>query len=132
MPVVHWPLVGGRPVMEIALPQLQRSGRTRRTLLADTGGGTLNSVFELVLADTDCRSCGGTLSHFVHLRGSYQGRFPLYWLRIQISALGFDQRIPVIGVSTSIPHLDGIACFRFLNRFTYGNFGRFDQFGLEN
>jgi hypothetical protein len=26
---------------------------------------------------------------------------------------------------------DGIACFRFLNRFTYGNFGDPGQFGLE-
>jgi hypothetical protein len=26
---------------------------------------------------------------------------------------------------------DGIACFRFLNRFTYGNFGDPNQFGLE-
>jgi hypothetical protein len=25
----------------------------------------------------------------------------------------------------------GIACFRFLNRFTYGNFGDPNQFGLE-
>jgi hypothetical protein len=27
--------------------------------------------------------------------------------------------------------LQGIACFRFLNRFTYGNFGDADLFGLE-
>jgi hypothetical protein len=27
--------------------------------------------------------------------------------------------------------LEGIACFRFLNRFTYGNFAGADQFGLE-
>jgi hypothetical protein len=26
---------------------------------------------------------------------------------------------------------DGIACFRFLNRFTYGNFGAATHFGLE-
>ena len=27
--------------------------------------------------------------------------------------------------------LDGLACFRFLNRFSYGNFGDPGQFGLE-
>ena len=28
-------------------------------------------------------------------------------------------------------HLDGIAGFRFLNRFTFGNFGNPSEFGLE-
>jgi hypothetical protein len=26
----------------------------------------------------------------------------------------------------------GLACFRFLNRFTYGNFGAPERFGLES
>jgi len=30
------------------------------------------------------------------------------------------------------PGFDGTACFGFLNRFTYGNFGDPGQFGLES
>jgi hypothetical protein len=37
-----------------------------------------------------------------------------------------------VGVQTPPTGFDGIACFRFLNRFTYGNFGSSTQFGLEN
>jgi hypothetical protein len=50
---------------------------------------------------------------------------------MQIPTLGFDQYLRAVAV----PHLpigfDGVACFRFLSRFTYGNFGDPDQFGLE-
>ena len=37
----------------------------------------------------------------------------------------------VVGVPSVPPGFDGIACFPFLNRFTYGNFGDSGQFGLE-
>jgi hypothetical protein len=36
-----------------------------------------------------------------------------------------------VGVPYPPPDFDGIACFRFLNRFTYGNFGDKNAFGLE-
>jgi hypothetical protein len=131
MPLATWRLTGERPVIEIQLVSAQGDGRITRKLLADTGGGTRKSDFELVLSEQDCQSCGGIQSHTVNLRGSIQGTYSLYVVRVEISRLSFDHRIPVIAVPVSIPDLDGIACFRFLNRFTYGNFGRVDQFGLE-
>lgn len=42
-------------------------------------------------------------------------------------------RLPVAAVpANALPTgLDGIAAFRFLNRFAYGNFGAPEHFGLE-
>jgi hypothetical protein len=52
-------------------------------------------------------------------------------LRVQIPQLRFDHHVRAVAV-TQTPHdLDGIACFRFLNRFTYGNFGDPASFALE-
>jgi hypothetical protein len=45
--------------------------------------------------------------------------------------LGFDHQVNAVGVPTISPGLGGIACFRFLNQFTCGNFGDPKQFGLE-
>jgi hypothetical protein len=36
-----------------------------------------------------------------------------------------------VGVRSVPAGFDGIACFAFLDRFTYGNFGDPGQFGLE-
>src|SRR5437879_3109927 len=46
-------------------------------------------------------------------------------------ALGFAKYLRVVGVLSVPPGLDGIACFSFLNRFHYGNFGDPGLFGLE-
>ena len=64
-------------------------------------------------------------------RRIFTGLFPLYRIRVEIPRLGFSRGISVIGVPTPPTSLDGIACFRFLNRFTYGNFGNAGEFGLE-
>jgi ammonia channel protein AmtB len=102
-----------------------------RTLLADSGAGTATSPFDLLLNESDCLACGAySLSH-VRLGGAYSGLFPLYTLRIQITALNFDDDVEVVGVSHMLSGLHGTAAFRFLNRFTYGNFGNSNQFGLE-
>lgn len=37
----------------------------------------------------------------------------------------------VVGVADTPKGFDGIACFPFLNRFTYGNFGDRASFTLE-
>jgi hypothetical protein len=50
---------------------------------------------------------------------------------VQLPALGFDARLRVVAVPHLPPGFDGVACFRFLNRFTYGNFGNSNAFGLE-
>jgi hypothetical protein len=99
-------------------------------LLADSGGGSLHSSFDLIMPEDDCVSCGGKASSPVTLDGAYEGTFPRYLLRIQIPALGFDQRVYVVGVP-SVQDFAGLACFRFLNRFGYGNFGDPARFGLE-
>jgi hypothetical protein len=50
---------------------------------------------------------------------------------VRIPALNFDEPVPAVGVS-QVPHgFDGIAGFKFLSRFHYGNFGTPDQFGLD-
>lgn len=47
-------------------------------------------------------------------------------------ALGFARKVRVVGVPSVPAGFDGIACFGFLNRFHYGNFGDPGQFGLES
>lgn len=42
---------------------------------------------------------------------------------IEIPARSFIDSVPVVGVPQVPWSFDGIACFRFLNRFHYGNFG---------
>jgi len=52
---------------------------------------------------------------------------------LEIPALSVARRVRVVAVSdTACPAgMDGIAYFRFLSSFTYGNFGARRQFGLE-
>jgi hypothetical protein len=102
-----------------------------RQLIADTGAGTAQAGFELLLHDNDCQLCGGIPSYPVTLGGAYTGSFPVYVVRIQIPALGFDHHLRAAAVPSCPPGFDGIACFRFLNRFAYGNFGDPSRFGLE-
>ena len=45
--------------------------------------------------------------------------------------LSFARLVQVVGVPAVPDDLDGIACFAFLNLFTYGNFGNPNSFGLE-
>jgi hypothetical protein len=101
------------------------------SLLADTGAGNSKSRFELILADSDCLLCGGTAGSIIRLGGAYEGDFPLYQLRVQIPQLGFDDVIAVAGVPANPEGFEGIAGFRFLNRFGYGNFANPGEFGLE-
>ncbi len=51
--------------------------------------------------------------------------------RVQVPSLSFDHKVRVVGVPTVPAGFAGIACFSFLNRFTYGNFGDPARFGLE-
>lgn len=67
----------------------------------------------------------------VNLGGAYAGSFPVYTVRIEIAVLGFAKVVRVVGVPSITTGFDGIACFGFLNRFHYGNFGDSALFGLE-
>jgi hypothetical protein len=56
---------------------------------------------------------------------------PVYLIRIDIPELGFNEDVTAAGTTNFPRGFHGLACFRFLNRFTYGNFGDPGQFGLE-
>jgi hypothetical protein len=131
MPRTTWPLLQTRPRVEIVLTLAIGGQPTRRVLLADTGAGSEWSAFELVLEESDCLICGGGPTTFAHLKGAYSGSYPIYGVRVQIPQICFDNNVEVVGVNKAPSGFDGIACFRFLNRFTYGNFGARDQFGIE-
>jgi hypothetical protein len=126
----RWPLLRGEPIIEVVLTLKQGSTKTTRTLLADTGAGNAYSSFELLLDEQDCIACGGKKAQTVQLGGAYSGTFPRYRLRVEIPQLQFSGRVLVVGVP-GLAGLDGIAGFRFVNRFTYGNFGDPREFGLE-
>lgn len=126
-----WPLLRGRPQVQILLTLAVGNQTVQRHLLADTGAGTARGGFELLLMDQDCLLAGGIPVQAVVLGGAYTGSYPVYLLRIRIPDLGFDRHLPVVGVPTVPTGFDGIACFRFLNRFHYGNFGDPEQFGLD-
>lgn len=131
MPRVFWPLLLDRPIVEVELPLTTGGPALVRRLIADTGAGTAQAGFELLLPEDDCLRCGGIPAHPVILGGAYTGAFPVYVVRIQIPPLSFDHHLRGAAVPASPAGFDGIACFRFLNRFAYGKFGDQSQFGLE-
>lgn len=131
MPRAQWPLLRGRPIIELTLTTALGGQQVVRRLIADTGAGSLRSGVELLLDEQDCLLCGGSPLKSVVLGGAYVGAFPAYLLQVGIPVLGFNKAIPAIGLPSPPAGFDGIACFRFLSRFTYGNFGSASQFGVE-
>ncbi len=132
MPRDEWPLRNGRPCVQV-VPTLAQGGHPlQRTLLADTGAGSQLSAFELILDEDDCLLCGGNPDQPITLGGAYVGSFPSYVVLVQLPALGFARNLRVVCVPTPPAGFDGIACFGFLNRFQYGNFGNSAAFGLES
>jgi hypothetical protein len=131
MPRVQWPLRRGRPCVEVFLTLAASGQPFQRMLVADTGAGSTNSGIHLLLEEDDCLLCVGHTLRPVTLRGAYAGSFPSYALSVRVPALGFNQYLRAVGVPSVPTGFDGIACFSFLNRFTYGNFGDPSQFGLE-
>ena len=131
MPRVLWPLRHDRPCVEVVLTLAPGGQSLTRTLLADSGAGSRASGSELILDEDDCLLCGGNPLQPVLLGGAFTGSYPTYGISVRIPALGFDQNLRVVGVPSVPAGFDGIACFAFLDRFTYGNFGDASQFGLE-
>jgi hypothetical protein len=131
MPRLDWPLRNGRPCIEIVLTLLPNGQPQPRTLVADTGAGSFHAGFELILEEDDCLLCGGIVVGTGLLRGAYVGAFPFYDLAVQIPGLNFTRNLRVVGVPSVPPNCNGIAGFRFLNRFHYGNFGDPSHFSLE-
>ena len=131
MPAALWPLHNDRPVIQVVLPMSGSGPDLVRRLVADTGAGSRLSVFQLILDEPSCLLCGGMRMGYVQLGGAYAGVFPVYLLQVRLAPLNFGEPVPVVGVSQVLPGFDGIAGFKFLNRFHYGNFGNPDQFGLD-
>jgi hypothetical protein len=100
-------------------------------VLADTGAGNRSCRFDLILEESDCILCGGFSSTDIRLGGALAGTYPLFQLQVQVPELGFDAAVSIVGVPANPPGFDGIAGFRFLNRFSYGNFKNPNEFGLE-
>ena len=131
MPLAQWTLYADRPMLDVVLTLAAGGRGLPRRLVADTGAGSRRDVFELILEEDDCLQCGGIPIHQVRLSGAYHGLFPVYLVDVRLLALSFDDAVPVVGVSSVPRGFDGIACFKFLRRFSYGNFGNPDGFGLE-
>ncbi len=77
MPVAQWLLQNDRPVVEIVLSASGGQDLVR-SLMADTGAGTRQSVFQLILDENDCLQTGAILINHVQLAGAYAGAFPVY------------------------------------------------------
>ncbi len=131
MPRAQWPLRRGRPVVAVVLTLAVTGRPFQRDLLADTGAGAAHVGFELLLDENDCLVCGGVPAPAVALGGAFVGSFPVYVVRVQIPTLGFDQNVRAVGVAQVPTGFGGVAGFRFLTRYTYGNFGDPKQLGLE-
>src|SRR5215208_6552708 len=130
MPRVTWPLPGDRPAVRVDV--VLGGQPTTIDLHADTGAGAASSVFDLLLLESDCWLCGRPTGSFVPLTGAYAGgTYYLFEVRVQIPALAFDADLSAVGVPAVLDGFRGVAGFRFLNRFDYGNFGNPAQFGLE-
>ncbi len=131
MSIAQWPLSHGRPVIQVVLTIAAGGQKVTRTLLADTGAGHTQSRFDLLLAVNDCVLCGG-----IPVRPSSSGAHTsvficVYVVPVEIPLLGFNDDVLAVGIAKPPIALDGLAAFRFLNRFTYGNFGNRGEFGLE-
>ena len=128
-----WSLNRGRPAVEIELVERGSSRTHTRRLLADTGAGPNTAPFALLLDEQDCLSFARRAGHLIRLSGAYAGDFRLYLVEFRIPQLNHAaMTTTVVGIARPPKGFDGIAAFRFLNRFSYGNFGHPSQFGLES
>lgn len=133
MPRQMWLLQRDVPVIEVQLREPFTGFWVNRVLLADTGAGPCFSPFEIVLSPADIARCGEEELAEAGVSGALQGRLVIHKVRLQISALNVQSSVRALcaPASSLLMGLDGIGAFRFLNGFSYGNFGTPDQFGLE-
>src|SRR3989442_15360033 len=98
MPPAQWSLQNDRPQIQVVVSLLSGGQDLVRRLVADTGAGSRQSVFQLLLDENDCLHCGGILMGHVQLGGAYSGSFPVYLVEVRIPQLNFDEPVPVVGV----------------------------------
>jgi hypothetical protein len=80
--------VGGKWRNDTDFPPISPASRTPER-------GPPRAGFEVLLQENDCLLCGGIPSYPVTLGGAYAGKFPVYTVRIEIHALGFDRQSEV-------------------------------------
>ncbi len=133
MPRRSWLLHNDIPVIQIELREPFTGFTATRTLVADTGAGPRFSPFELVLGVADGLRFGTRVLRSARVGGAFNGQFPIRAVTIEIPALNLSRQADALIVPdlSLIDGLDGFACFRFLNAFTYGNFGNPNEFGSE-
>lgn len=132
MPRVTWPLLNDRPGIRVDVVTPDGQSFTTFDLHADTGAGAATSWFDLLLRESDCCLYGSPTKTLINLTGAYAGGpYILYDVRIRIPALAFDATLAAVGVPDVPDGFRGVAGFRLLNRFDYGNFGNASHFGLE-
>jgi hypothetical protein len=126
-----WPLHHGRPAIAVHLVVPETERVFERLLLADTGAGSNAAPFELLLDEEDCVNSAQHSGGLVGLSGAYSGEFQTYIVKLRLPDLDVSILTTAVGTDRPPEGFDGIAAFRFLNRFAYGNFGLASQFGLE-
>ena len=133
MPRQSWLLRDDIPVIEILLRERFSGFTETRVLVADTGAGPRFSPFELVLSVADGIRFGGRVLNSAYVGGAFQGEFPIRAVEIEMPTFKLRRMadaliVPDLG---AFGDFDGLAAFRLLNSFTYGNFGNPAEFGLE-
>ncbi len=87
-------------------------------------------LLEQIEPDRDRRYCIRASQDYSTVEDIWE-MYPIYGIRVEIPQLGFDERVEAACVPKTPAGLDGIACFRFLDRFAYGNFAVRGEIGLE-
>lgn len=133
MPRQTWLLHRDVPVIEVQLFEHFTRSWISCVLLADTGAGPRFSPVEIVLSHGDIARFGMEESGSASVSGALQGRLQIYEVELQIPLLSVSRPVRALSAPASslLMGLDGIAAFRFLNSFSFGNFGNAGEFGLE-
>jgi len=137
--VPRWRLMAGRPVVELEFARRADGERVLRRMVADTGAGRTLSPFHLILKQSDVREFLLFNDRFsVRLGGALMGTHPCSWVVGGVRGLPLGPLVAV-AVPDGDPAFrriqkdgaEGIAGMRFLDGFSYGNFGFQGEFGIE-
>ncbi len=133
MPRFTWPLQNGQPIISIYLRDVETGVLLPRTLLADTGAGDACTSVELILSQRDGKQFGQRWVGNAQGGGFVRGNFEIQLVPIVIPAVNVSRLAAALLIpANELPQgLNGIAGFRLLNAFSYGNFGDPKRFGLE-
>jgi hypothetical protein len=130
-PSALWPFQRGRPMVGVELLSCSDPFLQRR-LMADTGAGTAHSAWDIALSEDDCLRYGEAPAGVVELGGAYSGLFLVYRVDVAVPPLAATRQLFAVALPKAMlpAGFDGFAGLRFLDSFTYGNFGKAGEFGL--